>query len=369
MLAVSAAKREMIPVRMTYAQRKIVAELLPALAERLLLDTTNQRTLEFPLAELTQIKRALAGAIRDARGGSRPNSLRLIRESVHAAIERYELDKAATASATIYRFKVALMDCHPPIWRQIEVPDGTLDDLHEHIQTAMGWTNSHLHQFIIDDDCYGDPDLLNDGLYEREIRPRPAWTRCSAKPDEERDCAINTTSAIAGSMKLPLRAASRPSLARSIRAASTAPALVRRKMLAEPGAMPTSWKRFRILATKTTRTCSNGSAAASIPRNSAPHQPPKKFAAAFPIGTTIAERPVVLPRSGLVQCALCRSISGVRLFRLSRNGTPARQVAGRTTFFESTFDRLGRPRIFDAGTFPDGGKGGRSGGGIAAVVL
>jgi hypothetical protein len=169
MLAVSAAKRDMIPVRMTFAQRTIVAELLPTLANRLLLDTKNQRTLEFPLAELTQIKRALAGAIRDARGGSRPNSLRLIRETVHAGIERYELDKAITARATIYRFKVVLMDCHPPIWRQIEVPDGTLDDLHEHIQTAMGWTNSHLHQFIIDDDCYGDPELLNDGLYEREI--------------------------------------------------------------------------------------------------------------------------------------------------------------------------------------------------------
>lgn len=169
MLAASAAKRKMIPVRMTYAQRKIVAALLPSLAERLLLDTKNQRTLEFPLAELTQIKRALAGAIRDARGGSRPNSLRLIRETVHAALERYELDKAITARATIYRFKVVLMDCRPSIWRQIEVPDGTLDDLHEHIQTAMGWTNSHLHQFIIDDDCYGDPELLNDGLYEREI--------------------------------------------------------------------------------------------------------------------------------------------------------------------------------------------------------
>ena len=25
--------------------------------------------------------------------------------------------------------------------------DGTLDKLHEHIQTAMGWTNSHLHHF------------------------------------------------------------------------------------------------------------------------------------------------------------------------------------------------------------------------------
>jgi hypothetical protein len=27
------------------------------------------------------------------------------------------------------------------------VQDCTLDTLHEHIQTAMGWTNSHVHHF------------------------------------------------------------------------------------------------------------------------------------------------------------------------------------------------------------------------------
>ncbi|MDA1015583.1 MAG: hypothetical protein O3A00_14165 [Planctomycetota bacterium] len=29
----------------------------------------------------------------------------------------------------------------------MQVKKCTLDRLHEHIQTAMGWTNSHLHQF------------------------------------------------------------------------------------------------------------------------------------------------------------------------------------------------------------------------------
>ena len=38
--------------------------------------------------------------------------------------------------------------------------DCTLDKLHEHIQTAMGWTNSHLHHFRIDGKLYGDPMLL-----------------------------------------------------------------------------------------------------------------------------------------------------------------------------------------------------------------
>lgn len=38
--------------------------------------------------------------------------------------------------------------------------------LHEHIQVAMGWTNSHLHQFEIDGERFGDPELLDDGVEE-----------------------------------------------------------------------------------------------------------------------------------------------------------------------------------------------------------
>lgn len=44
--------------------------------------------------------------------------------------------------------------------------DCTLDEFHEHIQTAMGWTNSHLHQFRINGDLYGDPMLIDDEFGE-----------------------------------------------------------------------------------------------------------------------------------------------------------------------------------------------------------
>ena len=41
--------------------------------------------------------------------------------------------------------------------------DVTLEKLHELIQTAMGWTNSHLHQFEIADTRYTDPRfMMND---------------------------------------------------------------------------------------------------------------------------------------------------------------------------------------------------------------
>ena len=44
--------------------------------------------------------------------------------------------------------------------------DCTLDKLHEHIQTAMGWTNSHLHHFRIDGTLYGDPMLMEETFGE-----------------------------------------------------------------------------------------------------------------------------------------------------------------------------------------------------------
>lgn len=55
---------------------------------------------------------------------------------------------------TIYRFKIVLKDTNPLIWRQIEVNDVTIEGLHLLIQTAMGWTNSHLHLFEIGEKIY-----------------------------------------------------------------------------------------------------------------------------------------------------------------------------------------------------------------------
>lgn len=65
---------------------------------------------------------------------------------------------------TVYRFLILLQDAHPAIWRRIETMDATLEQLHALIQTAMGWTNSHLHQFEIAGTLYTDPRLMMDEL-------------------------------------------------------------------------------------------------------------------------------------------------------------------------------------------------------------
>lgn len=47
------------------------------------------------------------------------------------------------------QIKVTLKWSKPPIWRRILVPGNlSLEGLHFVIQTAMGWTNSHLHDFV-----------------------------------------------------------------------------------------------------------------------------------------------------------------------------------------------------------------------------
>ena len=56
---------------------------------------------------------------------------------------------------TIYQLKVSLKNFKPVIWRSIQVRSDTLlQDLHKIIQTTMGWTNSHLHQFIKGEKSY-----------------------------------------------------------------------------------------------------------------------------------------------------------------------------------------------------------------------
>jgi len=76
--------------------------------------------------------------------------------------------RKSKATDALYQFKITLLGAKPPIWRRIQVQDCTLDKLHEHIQTAMGWTNSHLHQFEIKGQRFGDPELLDDGFDDFE---------------------------------------------------------------------------------------------------------------------------------------------------------------------------------------------------------
>jgi Plasmid pRiA4b ORF-3-like protein len=63
-------------------------------------------------------------------------------------------------STTIYQLKITLQDSKPPIWRRVQLQSNiTLDVLHDIIQIAMGWTNSHLHHFRVGRRYYSHPDF------------------------------------------------------------------------------------------------------------------------------------------------------------------------------------------------------------------
>jgi Plasmid pRiA4b ORF-3-like protein len=82
------------------------------------------------------------------------------------------------STKALYQFKITLLETKPAIWRRVQSCDCTLDDLHYLIQAAMGWTNSHLHQFDIKCERYGDPELLDEGREDIEFADSTA-TRLS----------------------------------------------------------------------------------------------------------------------------------------------------------------------------------------------
>lgn len=64
---------------------------------------------------------------------------------------------------SIYQIKITLNGVKPPIWRRIIVnSETTLNDFHKIIQTTMGWTNSHLHQFIKGNTFYLNEEIEDD---------------------------------------------------------------------------------------------------------------------------------------------------------------------------------------------------------------
>lgn len=84
-----------------------------------------------------------------------PDELRALLGHIFAAAGEAEEDLAVPSrrvprrdETLTYRLRVDLTDTKPPLWRRLEVTsDLFLDELHEILQIAFGWTDSHLHQF------------------------------------------------------------------------------------------------------------------------------------------------------------------------------------------------------------------------------
>lgn len=86
--------------------------------------------------------------------------------------------KIRRTSRKVFQFKVTLKGTRPPIWRRIQVPSRySFWDLHCAIQNAMGWSDTHLHEFRIP--VFGMKRVVPVGLPSDEDfgqePTRPGW--------------------------------------------------------------------------------------------------------------------------------------------------------------------------------------------------
>ncbi len=56
----------------------------------------------------------------------------------------------------VYQLRIWIRQISPQIWRRLLVrSDSTVAELHDTLQIAFGWTDEHLHQFLIRGKLYG----------------------------------------------------------------------------------------------------------------------------------------------------------------------------------------------------------------------
>lgn len=70
-----------------------------------------------------------------------------------------------------YQVKVTLEGTKPPVWRRLVIPDCiTFAKLHQILQVAFGWSDSHLHEFELREtqECIGDPEECDDTDYDEK---------------------------------------------------------------------------------------------------------------------------------------------------------------------------------------------------------
>lgn len=82
---------------------------------------------------------------------------------------------AKKAASHVYQIKVTLEGVRPAVWRRLLVPSSiSLETFHDVLQIAIGWTDSHLHQFEARGQFYGvlDPELEFDAPTKDEARVR-----------------------------------------------------------------------------------------------------------------------------------------------------------------------------------------------------
>jgi hypothetical protein len=83
-------------------------------------------------------------------------------------------DTNTAAKPVVYQLRIALRGISPLIWRRVLVRgDSTIADLHRTLQVAFGWSDEHLHRFVIHGREHGTESLVDPrGVYLTDLELR-----------------------------------------------------------------------------------------------------------------------------------------------------------------------------------------------------
>ena len=187
---IGVAAQSLAPFPLDRSERATLAGL--TLLPEQLRTRLGGRTLKFPAVDAINMVRAVADSFLSVEPDQQRTLLDAARKllyCVHSDILtpawRAEARKRKPTTL-LYQLKVTVVGIRPAIWRRIQVRDCTLDRLHEHIQTTMGWTNSHLNHFEAGGQLYGDPQLMEGNFHEMNYRDSTITLLSSVLPEDGR---------------------------------------------------------------------------------------------------------------------------------------------------------------------------------------
>lgn len=151
------ARNEPGGVRLTATQRQtLLGTSLPnPLRERIESAGKGTAPVAFSSQELIQAATAVLERMQDAETALRNRLATVYHRFVEQIMDpagdarRTTVEWPQDRSQAVFQFRILLACAFPPVWRRIQMRDGTLEDLHDMIQASMGWENAHLHQFRI----------------------------------------------------------------------------------------------------------------------------------------------------------------------------------------------------------------------------
>ncbi len=141
---------------------RAVLMMIPAIDEKILKKLAMEKP-KLTVGEVGGLLMAVAEAMIDAHPShcfalimTAKSLMDCLEAEVTAALEP---TPGSARPSVVYRLRITLADIEPAIWRLVEVPDCSLGELHEVIQIAMGWQNSHMHQFVVNGKHFGQAML------------------------------------------------------------------------------------------------------------------------------------------------------------------------------------------------------------------